>query len=805
MFIKRFFVLLLFAYLFFPLSVQAANSSLTADSLNIDYNHRSDSVNILHNHVNLKITSLTLSPISGYSQIKLVPKVNNIHQVTFDLLMMTIDSVVMNNNLLNYSYNDTLLHINLGNNYNISDTLLLTIAYHGIPVTDASGFGGFSFSSGYAYNLGVGFSANPHVYGRVWHPCFDNFVERATYSFEITTLSNHKAVCNGLLTNSTINPDSTKTWQWQLSQEIPSYLACVAVSNYATVHQTFNGSNGIIPVELTANPSDTTNMKNSFVHLENAFHIFENKFGPYLWDKVGYVLVPFNGGAMEHATNIAYPRLAVTSGSTLYEADLMAHELAHHWFGDLVTCKTAEDMWLNEGWASFASYIFIENLSGYEAYKNAIRSNHAQILQFTHLKEGGYRPVSGIPHEYTYGDHVYMKGADMAHTIRAYLGDSLFFNGLKQYFSNHAFSPVTSYTLRDELANYSRNNLNDSIENWVFNPGFAHFSIDSFSVSPLGNTFDVNVYVRQRLTGAPQLFNNVPLEITFMNNAFEKFVSTVIMSGQTASFNITVPFNPSFIALNMEAKISDASVSQYKVIKNTGVSNYPDLKISFNISQLSDSVLLRVTHNFVQPDPAPQWTGYKASPNRYFLIDGIFPSGFKGTATVIYDGRSTSPTQNQFLDNMLFTQGFNEDSLVLLYRSSTAQNWSEYPYYTKAMGNANDKFGTVKLDSILKGEYTFGMRIAHTGISKYKTYDGVKISPNPTKGKVKIDFSSFSASNNIIELNLYNFEGRWIKNLKIESRSTPYELSTEGLSEGIYLINMNDGIYQETSKLIIIN
>jgi len=792
---------------FFIASIQIMASGPIGNQyqFNINTNQRSDTVDILHYHLDLNITSVTASPINGNASIMFVPKINGITSLSLDLLEMNIDSISLNNSNLIYSYNDTLLIIHLGNVYNIGDTLTVKVAYHGIPQNDPSGFGGFSFASGYAYNLGVGFSADPHVYGRAWHPCFDNFVERATYSFAVTTLNTHKAVCNGLLVNSINNPNNTITWNWELLENIPSYLACVAVANYATVHQVFSGINGSVPVELAAVPTDTTNMKNSFINLENAFDAFENRFGPYLWSKVGYVLVPFNGGAMEHATNIAYPKAAVTGGSTVYEAELMSHELAHHWFGDLVTCKTAEDMWLNEGWASFSSFIFTESVYGTEAYKTAVRNNQAKILQFAHIKEGGYRAVSGLPHEWTYGDHVYLKGAAMAHTIRGYMGDSLFFNAVKYYLNNNAFGDVDSDKMRQDFETSSGLNLSDCFNNWVFNPGYAHFSIDSFVVDNATGNNLVSLHVRQKLTGAPNMFSNVPLEVTFMNDNFLSYTTQILMSGPTSTFTLNLPFSPTYAGINLESKVADAVVSQYKTIKNTGAYNLSALKFNLNVTGISDSTFIRVEHNFTAPDPTPVGSGLIISPNRYYKVDGIFSSGFKGKATINYDGRSGATSGNQYLDNLLFASISNEDSLVVLYRKSTADAWSIYPYYSKQTGSVTDKFGTVSLDSILKGEYAFAMKAGISGISKKVPSNFIMLKPNPAKDIVSIDFTNFPKSRNIIECNIFDNEGRWLKNFKVAAGASNYEFDLTGIKSGMYYITFNDAINFETAKLLINN
>jgi aminopeptidase N len=173
----RLFQLIVIVAAIIPISVWASGPVGGNNQMNINHNQRSDTIDVLHYFVDLTITSVASSPISGFTAVTCVPKLNGISTLNLDLLRLTVDSVVLGSNVLNYNYNDTLLKINLGGVYNIGDTFTVNVAYHGIPQTDPSGFGGFTFSSGYAYNLGVGFSADPHVYGRIWHPCFDNFVD----------------------------------------------------------------------------------------------------------------------------------------------------------------------------------------------------------------------------------------------------------------------------------------------------------------------------------------------------------------------------------------------------------------------------------------------------------------------------------------------------------------------------------------------------------------------------------------------------------------------------------------------------
>src|SRR5665647_2139926 len=128
--------------------------------------------------------------------------------------------------------------------------------------------------------------------------------------------------------------------------------------------------------------------------------------GPYSWDRVGYTGTAL--GAMEHATNIFIPNGTIT-GNTSNES-LMAHELSHMWLGDNVTCSSAEEMWINEGWATFFGMYYALALYGdEEAYKKEMRSKHASVLQFCHTPsgDGSYFPLNRMPQEYTYGKSAY--------------------------------------------------------------------------------------------------------------------------------------------------------------------------------------------------------------------------------------------------------------------------------------------------------------------------------------------------------------------------------------------------------------
>ncbi|GIV28193.1 MAG: hypothetical protein KatS3mg027_2007 [Bacteroidia bacterium] len=174
-------------------------------------NLRSDTFDVLHYDIHLDI-NFTNTQISGFTEIKIVPKMNGQTSVRLDLLRMQVDSIKVDNQISSFWYNDTLLSIQLGGIKNIGDTFNVSVFYHGVPQVDPSGWGGFYFNGNYAFNLGVGFASLPHNFGRVWFPCFDNFVEKSAYDFYIQTDSTKFAYCNGaLLSDNVVNGKRIQT------------------------------------------------------------------------------------------------------------------------------------------------------------------------------------------------------------------------------------------------------------------------------------------------------------------------------------------------------------------------------------------------------------------------------------------------------------------------------------------------------------------------------------------------------------------------------------------------------------------
>lgn len=755
---------------------------------NINFNDRSDSIDVLNYSIYVDVTDFVNKQITARCVVHIQAK-QAISALPLDLLVLTVDSVKFQGNTLNFTHNDTFLTIPLS--MNNQDTGSIEVFYHGSPVKDASGWGGWYWSGDYAWNLGVGFAADPHNYGRIWHPCFDSFKEKATYDFYITTESPKVATANGVLMNETQNGNFI-TRHWQLTDPIPTYLAALAVAPYQTVHMTYSG-NQTIPIELYAKAGDTTNMKASFVHLENAIQSFENGYGPHAFQKIGYSMVPFNSGAMEHATNIAYP-ISSANGTTNSEK-LMAHELAHHWWGDKVTCETAEDMWLNEGWASFSEALFLEEVYGKSSYTEEIQSTLLKVISKAHIQEGGYLAVSGVNHTNTYGTHVYDKGALVAHNLRTYLGDALFFSGVSQFLDQRAYGTMNSTQFRDELEQITGEDLGDFFEDWVFNGGFPDFRFSKVDTIVTSNPeYRLEFTIEANSVGAPSTFENVPLRIAFFDETGNPFYTNITYSSMDTAFSANIPFLPSCAQINSETEVAYANTfDRFWVTPNSNFSNLSgNSKMVVQTGNFSDSAMLIIEHHWVGPKGAVDETAqrYQLSDDHYWSIHGIIPNDFDAEAVVLFNTTSS----NSYLDSGLVSTGI--DSLVLLYRQNAEDLWREYDDY-------NLMVGPTTIRNLKKGDYCFankGDLVSSIQEAREQVQGCIKVYPNPSSQRI-----SFEACKAIKQIEVYDTNKRLKYTHRVNSNEVSHSVDISNWPKGTYFYAVTLKRKKETfsGKLIV--
>ena len=745
---------------------------------------------LLHQRITLDLTLGSI--IAGQCSITAVPRADGTATFPLHLLDLTVDSVTSGSGPLAFIQEDELLTITMAGLYNSTDTVDLTVHYRGDPATDPSGFGGFYTGSPYTYNLGVAFQSIPHSYGRSWFPCVDNFTERNSYEFLVRTSGGRSAWCNGELVQVTALGGDTLLHHWRIEETIPAYLASVAAANYTAVHDTFPSLSGDqIPVVLVARPQDTAAMRASFLHLPDAFAHFEERFGAYRWNKVGYVLT--SQGAMEHSTSIHYPA-SIVDGTLEYEA-IMAHELAHQWFGDLVTCERAEEMYINEGGAEFLSFLFQEAVYGRERYMQVIRDNHRSVVHRAHRADDGWWALSEIPQEWTYGEHAYNKGADVLHSLRGYMGDTLFFEGLTSFLDTYAFQPVNSTMLRDHLELVSDMPLTDFFDDWIFQPGWAAFEVDSANVDPMpgpDGSYATTVHIEQKQRGPSEPYTNVPMMLSCYSAAGERWVhpEPVLVGGVTCSVQTAPPFITDHVILNEEERISQAVTLDTDTLDGTGNTFYPHADLRITVNSINAPIPVRVEEYWVAADDVvDEPFAYQVSPDRWWRIHGAVPDDASLSGRILYDGR---PEFGSSFDVGLMQDAggvsFREDSLVLLYRPNASWPWSLHPdHAVNVVSNPTDKQGRVDFNGLVAGDYTLAWRKSATGMAHLEDQPRFTIHPNPAADLLRI---TCTGNIDITRLSFIDARGRTA--LRSEGPEVDRTIDVSALASGTYHVQAMD-------------
>lgn len=766
----------LLAFMFsFNLKAQTSSNS----------NSRCDTLDVLHTEIDVDMLSLPTLFINAHALVLCEVKLDGTSVLHFDLEGLIVDSIQLNFVTTPFTHAGKDVFIPCNPSVNAGDILNLDFYYHGIPIHDTS-WGGFYNSGGYAYNMGVGFDALPHNYGRVWFPCFDNFRERSSFVVRTLTRGNYRSICGGIRTAlDTLGGDTVRT-VWSLEKPVPSYLASISVSSYTPVISEFQSVSGQnIPIWLCAKPADTTDMVNSFQHLTDALNIFEYRYGPYRWPRVGFTVVPFSGGAMEHATNISYPLFAV-NGNLTYET-LYAHELSHHWWGDNVTCSSAEHMWINEGLAAYSERIFLEGLYGAASYRQSIRDNHRDVLLNAARSDGGYFALANMPENVTYGSQTYNKGADVAHSLRGVMGDQAFFHACQDLMNYREGMTVSSEEFRDFFQNYTTEDLTEFFNGWIFQKGYPDFRMAAFTAAMNNPGYQVTVQIDQYLHHNENYVQHIPIEINAVSYSGESFSQTVHVNLETTTLEISMPFEPRFVFVNRNEAIHDASLADEAWVSTTGAHDLAFANTELDLYGLaSDSIWNRSEMHLVAADRVAflPSTDLLISTDRFWHFATTASEADSLKMTLRYNGSATSTSA---LDTSFFAEvgalGLDENSLVLLYRQNAWSPWEVCSNATLMVsGSLTNWNGRFEVNKPLTGDYAFG---AHTGVIAVEELNAAR--PFVFANN-EIQFQKYGAKYRVLSAN-----GQLICEGNAKSNA---RVSLQGLSTGTYVLQLNDSTFK---------
>jgi aminopeptidase N len=756
-----------------PRELQVMNESIA----------RSDTFDIQHYSIHLDVSNYASYSIAAATTIRFSALLDELSNIRFDLYNLTVDSVKWGEAYSGFSYDGNILSIPFPSVLNAEDTAEVTVHYHGQPYQDPV-WGGFYFQGSYIYNLGIGLSTIPPNFGRVWYPCFDSFVERATYEYHVKSSGNLRAHCQGTFLGETVIAGDTVVRSFAMNQPIPTHLSAIAVADYVDVDYVHSGAFGDVPVRLTGKPSNIGAMQNVMVNVGAAIDALEYWYGPYIWERVGYVLT--TDGALEIPTNIAYPQFMV-SESVISNNNLLSHELGHLWWGDVVTPHIHNDMWLKEGPAEYSSHLLTEWLYGEEDFIDQVKTNHLDVLRNAHIDDNGFQPMSPMPDPEIYGTHTYYKGASVMHNLRGYLGDELFRVAMTEVQANHVFEDVTPEQFRDFLEEESGVELDDFFDDQVFQPGFSVFVVDSFASVVEGDHYLVDVHIQQKLRECPQYYQHVPLDLTFISedNTREEF--QIDASGQLTSIQLPCNFSPRMVVLNGHNRLNQARMDhEFKVYSEQSL--YPVLPyVDFRFTRESvvDSSLIRIEHIWAAPDQQPLGNGvFEISNTHYYLVDGLWDSGDVYSGRINYNG-----SQETDLDYALYNNG--EQNAILVYRESSNDPWEIYPYFSIGVGSLTNGDGYFVIDTLYRGQYAFANGDIFAGIKPIAEDVAFMLNCYPNPAQDIMNVVGACEGNEVALFDVYSTTGKLVQRSSARLNGNfQRQLDTSSLGAGSYILQV---------------
>jgi aminopeptidase N len=408
---------------------------------------------------------------------------------------MTVTSVTSDSAALHFSHTGDHLAITLGSPSKAGELRQFTVAYHGIP---ASGL----YIGTNRYGERAFFSWNWPDKARQWLPMVDHPSDKATSEFIVTAPSKYSVVSNGLLQDEILPGNGSKITHWKQSVPIASWLNAIGVEQFAVHHagmvkgielQTWvahqDRDNGIITFEEPA---------------RQAIEFYSEHIGPYSYEKLANVSAAFGGGGTEHASSIFYGEKSVTNKPA---TELVAHEVAHQWFGDSITESDWDDAWLSEGFATYFTLLFTEHYSGRDAFVNGlVRARVTALSAEKRLKEPVvHRNISDL--RGVIPPLVYQKGGWVLHMLRGQIGTDTFWKGIRAYYAEYRNSSATTNDLRRVMEETSGQKLDWFFDQWL-NRDFSPALVGTWSYDDAGKKIVIDL--AQTQTGGTY---RLPLEI----------------------------------------------------------------------------------------------------------------------------------------------------------------------------------------------------------------------------------------------------------------------------------------------------
>jgi len=499
---------------------------------------RDQDFDAIHYRVELDI-DMEKKKLKGQNTITFSPLRNNLDKIILDAVSLDVSDVLDENGTsLNFNQTDTKLHIVLSQPCSYTDTVKLTVKYYltrqvkGLRFIDETEKSPQQVSSDCWPNK-----------ARQWIPCYDYPHDKATQEMIITVDKKYKVLSNGLLLR--ITEDKIKgnqTWHWKQSLPHSTYLINLSIADYAVIKDSL----GALPVNYWVYHTNVEDAKRSFAKTPYMIDFFNRLYHyKYPWEKYDQVISAYMGGGAEATSATILGEAAVTNPKAANDFSfegIIAHEIAHQWWGDLITCRSWEHTWMNESFGTYSDHLYKRFDSGKDEgdydllvkknrYLNEAHNRYMRPIVFNRYNEPGQN----------FDAHTYPKGACILHMLRFVLGDDTFFRTLSTFLHKHEFQAVSTQDFMKCVKEVSGKNMDWFFNQFLFHPGHAVFEV-SKDWDGSNNTLNLTITQNQDQWDKVPIYR-IPVNIG-LTTAEGKISEKVWLHKKTESFEFELESEP---------------------------------------------------------------------------------------------------------------------------------------------------------------------------------------------------------------------------------------------------------------------
>jgi aminopeptidase N len=371
---------------------------------------------------------------------------------------MIVTAVTAAGEPVQFNQDDQRIHISAA--ANPGDTLHYLVKYEGIPadglIIDKNKYGHRSF-----------FGDNWPNRAHYWLPCIDNPIDKASVDFIITAPEHYQVIANGLQVEENNLPNHQKLTHWKETVALPVKVMVIGAADFAV---NYAGDVDCIPVSSWIYPEDKDKGFYDYAQAKDILPFFIQQVGPYAYRKLANVQSKTRFGGMENASAIFYSENSI-HGDRQTEA-LLAHEIAHQWFGNSVTEKSWPHVWLSEGFATYMEHLYFENRHGLDILQKELMEDRAKVIAFSKTRNTAIVD-STVNHDFfeLLNANSYQKAGWVLHMLRRKLGDTVFWKGIRAYYMQYAGKNADTEDFRKVMETVSNTDLQSFFQQWLYTAG----------------------------------------------------------------------------------------------------------------------------------------------------------------------------------------------------------------------------------------------------------------------------------------------------------------------------------------------